>query len=97
MISPQDIEKLAALSRMELSDTEKTRFAKDIDSILAYVGQISEASGSVTPELPQVRNVFRADENPHESGIYSEALLSQAPAREGDYLKVKKILGGPSQ
>lgn len=92
MISPEDIEKLATLSRLELSGVEKETFATEIDSILAYVGQVTEAAGAVENTLPSVRNVFRPDENPHESGLYTEAILNQAPRREGDYLKVKKIL-----
>lgn len=37
-------------------------------------------------------NVMREDTEPHESGIYTEKLLSAAPQREGQYIKVKKIL-----
>ncbi len=37
---------------------------------------------------------MREDAFPHESGIHTEALLNNAPEREGMFLKVKKILGG---
>ncbi len=37
-------------------------------------------------------NVMREDSNPHESGKYTETLLKAAPQREGQYVKVKKIL-----
>lgn len=37
-------------------------------------------------------NVMREDGEPHESGLYTEKLLSAAPQREGQYIKVKKIL-----
>ncbi len=40
-----DIEKLANLSRLALTDEEKEGFAKDISGILAYVGQIQEVAG----------------------------------------------------
>ena len=39
-----------------------------------------------------VLNVMREDVNPHESGLYTEKILEQAPTREGNYIKVKKIL-----
>jgi aspartyl-tRNA(Asn)/glutamyl-tRNA(Gln) amidotransferase subunit C len=94
MITPEDIEKLSELSRIEVSDEEKISFSKEIDSILGYVGQISElASGSTDEEQTSfVKNVFRKDENPHESGLYTEALLKEAPDTEGGFVKVKKIL-----
>lgn len=108
MITKDDIEKLAKLARIEIPDPEKESLRKEIDAILEYVAQIKEASGlgSVEVGLPAqgesptssnqekstVRNVFRADENPHESGINTETLLTEAPEREGQYIKVKKIL-----
>ena len=95
MLSDADVEKLAALSRMKLSEAEKKELKKDLDSILGYVEDIKGASASFfeQPDLrPSHRNVFRGDASPHESGIFTEALLNEAPAREGALLKVKKIL-----
>ena len=48
--------------------------------------------GVTTDKNNTMRNVMREDANPHESGIYTEKMLEQAPAREGNYIKVKKIL-----
>jgi len=41
----QDVEKLANLSRLALTQEEKETFAKEIGGILAYVGQIQEVAG----------------------------------------------------
>lgn len=93
MISSDDVKKLAHLSRLALSDEEVARFTRDIDAVLGYVGQITKvANRGKKNEKPLVRNVLREDRDPHESGIYTEALLAGAPEREGDSLKVKKIL-----
>jgi aspartyl-tRNA(Asn)/glutamyl-tRNA(Gln) amidotransferase subunit C len=93
MISPEEVQKLADLSRLKLSPEEKATFAKEIDSILGYVSQISDLKSETSNQkTPEIRNVFRKDEEPHESGIYTEVLLAQAPKRDKDYLKVKKIL-----
>lgn len=93
-MNPQDIENLAKLARMELSEAEKASLASDMKNILAFVDQIKEADIDMDAEdrLGPVYNVFRSDENPHESGIHTEALVSAAPAREDDFIKVKKIL-----
>ncbi len=92
-----EVLKLAKLARIEISDTEAEELAGEFESILNYVGEIKKAA-SHSAEASRdksnyaLRNVLRSDENPHESGIYTEKILENAPAREGDLLKVKKIL-----
>ncbi len=95
MVSLPEIEKLAKLSRIQMTGEEKESLRKEIDSILNYVAEIKEVSeniegGGKGNEMP--RNVMRADENPHESGAYSEEIIREFPKKEGGYLKVKKIL-----
>lgn len=89
------VKKMAALSRLEIDDGEAESLAQELVAILDYVKDvknISANSGSeVKPILP-LRNVFRDDALPHETGIHTERLLKAAPAREGNYLKVKKIM-----
>ncbi len=93
MITKADIEKLAKLSRLKLTLAEKEKYAKDMDNILAYIAQInSVASKDVKPEVGAVRNVLREDNSPHESGIFTDALLKLAPRSESGRVKVKKIL-----
>ena len=95
MIDIKDVEKLAELSRIKLTEEEKQKFGKEIDSILAYVNQIQEVAGATASEQPvarEVRNVMRPDTNSNESGLNTEAILAEAPAQEGNLLKVKKIL-----
>ncbi len=94
MISIGEIEKLATLSRIALTADEKESLRKDMDSILGYVNQINDVSAKLSSEKKAglLRNVMREDGEPHESGIFTEALVSAAPRRQGDYIKVKKIL-----
>ena len=92
MISRDDVKKLANLSRIEVSDAEEEAFVYEIDSILEYVGQVSGLVTSAENELPPVRNMFRKDENPHESGLFTDAILRGAPSVQDSYIKVKKIL-----
>jgi len=65
----------------------------EIDSILGYVGQIMNTTGDMSRETPLLRNVMREDEPQNKSGEYTETILANAPSREGNWLKVKKILG----
>ncbi|HXK40181.1 MAG TPA: Asp-tRNA(Asn)/Glu-tRNA(Gln) amidotransferase subunit GatC [Candidatus Paceibacterota bacterium] len=99
-----DIKALLRLARIDISPEEETALAADSEKILEFVEQIQKAHGEAgsaeplghsptgEPTLGIPFNVFRDDVNPHESGIYTEAILAQAPEREGDYVKVKKIL-----
>lgn len=94
----EDIEHLAKLSRIAVSESEATALAGDITSILGYISEINEIAGEkpVQKEVGALANVMREDGEPHESGIYTEDLLSQAPDRDGQYVRVKKIIGDKS-
>lgn len=100
MITSDDIKKLANLARIELSEAEETKLASEIESILGYVSQIKEVSQSGEAKMGEAegfenspnRNVMRDDIDPTESGTYSQDLIAEFPNKQGDYLKVKKIL-----
>ena len=94
MVSLEDIEKLAALSRVLLREDEKKRLVSEIESILGYVSEIQHvvADAQIVHEKPALRNVMREDSDAHERGTYSEALLREAPEKEGSLVRVKKIL-----
>lgn len=87
----KDVENLAQLARLELTEEEKKELLSDMDSILGYVKQIEEVKiGEVEPEY-NLRNVWREDEIvPRE---FSKELISeQFPNSQDGFLKVKKIL-----
>lgn len=97
MISRAEIEKLADLSRLKLSDEEITKMQGEMSAILAYVDKLKKATnekfaGEAGPVMSVNRNVMREDADPHESGVYTERLLKSAPRHDGRYIKVKKIL-----
>lgn len=101
-INNKEIEKLGELARIKLGEEEKKGLKKDIESILGYVSEIQKVSSEVTKDSPlwqqrtvlceNLCNVMREDREPHKSGLYTEKILENAPDREGDYVKVKKIL-----
>jgi aspartyl-tRNA(Asn)/glutamyl-tRNA(Gln) amidotransferase subunit C len=86
---------LAKLSRISISNEEAESLSQEFESILGYVGEVKSVEAgekNLSPEDFPIRNVFREDSEGHESGIHTEKILSEAPAREGNYIKVKKIL-----
>lgn len=93
MISPEEIRKLATLSRIAVDDTDVASFAEEIESILGYVGKINAVETSLKNNEASLINVLREDGEPHETALYTSAILKEAPERKGDYVVVKKILG----
>ena len=92
MITSDEILKLAGLARVDISSDEAENLRSEIDSILGYVGQIQQISEGETGEVTKLRNVMRDDVVTHKPLEYTEDILNSAPGREGNYLKVKKIL-----
>ncbi len=96
MISQEEIEKIAELARLKLSEPEILELQKDISNILSYVGQVSAVSTEkIEKKAGMLRNVMRADVEHLPSSTLagkSEALLRALPRREGDFVVVRKIL-----
>lgn len=86
----KDVENLAELARIELTEEEKQEILKDMGGILAYVGQIESLKVEVTPEY-KLFNAWREDKI--EKRIFSkELIIKQFPDSQDGFLKVKKIL-----
>jgi aspartyl-tRNA(Asn)/glutamyl-tRNA(Gln) amidotransferase subunit C len=91
----EDIEHLARLSRIKLTESEKESLEGELSSIVSYVSNITDlvaADKSEGPQLGARSNVFRSDVVTNEPNQYSEDILKEMPATQGRFLKVKKIL-----
>jgi len=91
-ITLKDIKNLADLARIEVKDEEAEKLTGEMDAILGYVGQIKDAVGDVKKEVPKHHNIMREDIPTNDAGQFTEKILKNAPSREGNYFKVKKIL-----
>ncbi len=87
-----DIQALAKLARLEVPQEELRRLEHELPEILGFVETIQAVDVSNEAEAPERRNVMRADENPHASGMYTEKLLSAAPFRQGNRIAVKQVI-----
>jgi aspartyl-tRNA(Asn)/glutamyl-tRNA(Gln) amidotransferase subunit C len=93
MATTEDVKKLAALARIRVEDAELEKFTGEFDAILNYVGQLEKLELPVAgSEKPALRNVMRADGEPHAAGAHTEKIAEQFSAREGDALAVKQII-----
>lgn len=89
----EEVQKLAELARIKVESPELDELARDIESILAYVSEIQDVTAEVPePEVGEHYNVVREDGEPHETGMHTESILEETPSREGNFIKVKRIL-----
>jgi len=88
-----DIEKVARLARLALSDEEKVTFGEQLDQILTYVeqlGRLNTEGIEPTSHAIPVSNVFREDET--RPSFPREDVLQIGPNTEGGYFRVPRII-----
>ncbi len=90
----QDIDNLALLARIEMSQAEKEEFLANMESILGYINQVQTANvDEVVYGTDDLQNVMREDENPYPAGLFTEKILAEAPETQDGFIKVKQIIG----
>ncbi len=93
MISRSDVEHVARLARLGLTNDEIERLVPQLSRILKAVGKLSEVDTSSVGPTAQVialENVMRDDLVT--ASMSREAALAEAPLREGGLLRVPVVL-----
>jgi len=93
-LSRDDILKLAALSRLKLSDEEIERFRGELSGILDFVEQLDSIDTTglePTYQVTGLKNVSRKDISKN-YGYTAKDLLASAPAVQDGQFKVKRVL-----
>jgi aspartyl-tRNA(Asn)/glutamyl-tRNA(Gln) amidotransferase subunit C len=88
----QEVEHIAKLARLALTDEQKERYRGQLSAILDHVAKLQEldtrdvppTTGGLLTEMP-----LRADEA--RPGLSSEALFANAPEKDGDQFKVPPV------
>jgi len=92
-ISKEQVEHVARLARLEVSEDEKAMFARQLSGILTYMDQLKEleTKGVEPPAtvLP-TDNVFRDDDV--RPSLPQEKALANAPDQADGFFRVPKIL-----
>lgn len=96
MISKDQVKHIAALARLEVSESEVESLSKDLSAVLGYVEKLNSADTKdveITMNAASAVNVFRDDESPDEPNAeMAKRLVESAPMSEDGYVKVKSIL-----
>ena len=94
-ITRKDVEYVARLARLELSAEEKDKFAGQLESILSYIDKLNTLDTKniqPTSHAISLNNVWREDELAQCPESAREMILNNAPEREDDFFKVKKVI-----
>jgi aspartyl-tRNA(Asn)/glutamyl-tRNA(Gln) amidotransferase subunit C len=96
MLTKQEVIKVAALARLDLSEEEIDVLTPQLSNILGFIDQLKEVDTTdvlPTAQVTGLSDVWRADEAEDWNKSEIAAALAQSPAGlEGNQIKVKKVL-----
>jgi aspartyl-tRNA(Asn)/glutamyl-tRNA(Gln) amidotransferase subunit C len=94
ILTTADVERIAALARLELTPDETARFAQQLTAILAFADQVQQVDTSAIAGAPRSAESRLRDDIPAPS-LDRDLVLGQAPAadRAAGLFKVPRVLG----
>jgi aspartyl-tRNA(Asn)/glutamyl-tRNA(Gln) amidotransferase subunit C len=96
-ISREDVQRVAELAYLDLSEAELEVYRTQIDEILEYIGKLNELDTTGVEPMAQVL----ADEQSADATLREDEavrcdvaaeILEQAPDAEGPYFRVPKVI-----
>jgi len=98
MISKKDVQYIARLARIELTEAERAKFEKELSAILEFVAKLGEVDTSAVESLSggtELTNVLREDVPPADSGKRMadspERLVGASPRKRDGYVEVPAV------
>jgi aspartyl-tRNA(Asn)/glutamyl-tRNA(Gln) amidotransferase subunit C len=104
-VTEKDVAYVADLANLELTDQERERILKDLNSILVYIDRLNELDTSDVPPMAQISVQFGQSEVNPGDGVapaWREDILvpclphadamKNAPETDGDFFKVPRVI-----
>jgi len=92
-ISKKDVEHVARLARLELTEEEKVLYTEELNAVLGFMDTLNQLDTSDVPPTSHVldiKNVFREDVvGP---SMEPEEVVANAPAAKDNQFRVPKIM-----
>jgi aspartyl-tRNA(Asn)/glutamyl-tRNA(Gln) amidotransferase subunit C len=91
-LSLQEVEHIARLARLELTEAEKNRYRGQLSAILDHVAQLQKLDTTSIQPMAGVfsfENPLRVDQS--RPGLSSESLLKTAAQKERDQFKIPPV------
>ena len=99
-ITEKDVEYVAELANLDLTNAERRRMQSDLSAILEYIDQLSEVDTSSVEPMAQVaqiatltarhEDVLRPDER--RESLDRQAALANAPQSDGTFFRVPRVI-----
>ena len=93
-VTKKEVEQIAELSRLELTEDEKQKYQTELSAILGYVDTIAGVNTDgiePTAQVTGLTDVLREDVK-EMSTLTKDEILSNAPETKDGYIKVKSVL-----
>jgi aspartyl-tRNA(Asn)/glutamyl-tRNA(Gln) amidotransferase subunit C len=93
-LTPKQIEQIATLARLDLSEKEKKMYAEQLSVVLDYISMLNEVDTDGVEETCQVtglEDVVREDEVEDCDEETKVNLIKAFPEKRGNLLKVKGV------
>lgn len=92
-LTREQVQHIAMLARLELTPEEESTFAEQLGQILGYIESLQAVD---TADVPPTAHVVDTENPLRDDRVtnapQTEAMLANAPARDGDHFKVPKII-----
>jgi len=102
MVSEEDVAYVAELAHLELTDAERARMLKDLNSVLGYIDRLNQLDTTNVAPMAQVASRYgeRNGESPADAMrpdelrpcLPHEEALRNAPKSDGIFFKVPKVI-----
>jgi aspartyl-tRNA(Asn)/glutamyl-tRNA(Gln) amidotransferase subunit C len=92
-VTRAEVEKVAVLAKLKFGEQELDEFTRQFNQILDYINTLNELDTSKvepTTHVLDLENVFREDVV--KPSLPREELLKNAPAQDGEFFKVPKVI-----
>jgi aspartyl-tRNA(Asn)/glutamyl-tRNA(Gln) amidotransferase subunit C len=92
-ISIEQVEHVAKLARLRLSEEEKQEMSEKLSQILTYMDKLNELNTDgilPTSHVVEIKNVFREDKV--EPSLPEDQALQNAPDRVNGYFRVPRVI-----
>ncbi len=103
-VTDKDVSYVADLANLELTDQERQRMLKDLNSILDYIDRLNELDTKDVPPMAQISaDLGHADESSGNTAhglrddvsipcLPHQEAIKSAPVTDGEFFKVPKVI-----
>ena len=93
-LSLKEVEHIAWLARLYLTDEEKRQYAVQLSDILAYAARLDQLdTDNIPPTTRVLSQTLRLRKDQARSGLSTQELFGNAPESQDDQFKVPPVLG----